>query len=56
MLPVAAKKRILLILCGRDQRHLDRLESVNGEGEIIQQAPMTPLACATLAALTPEHY
>lgn len=56
MRPAAAKKRILLVLCGRDQRHVDRLESVNDAGELIPQAPMTPLACATLAAMTPEHY
>ncbi|HYH95732.1 radical SAM protein [Hyalangium sp.] len=50
------KKRILLILCGRDQRYFDRWESVNDAGEIVYLAPMAPLACATIAGLTPDHY
>jgi len=52
----STKKRILLILCGRNQRHVGQREAVNDEGELVHLAPMTPLACATLAALTPEEY
>ncbi|WP_437549651.1 radical SAM protein [Sorangium sp. So ce367] len=53
---LSKKKRILLILCGMDERHVDRWEGVNSDGDLVACGPMTPLACATLAGLTPDHY
>ena len=50
------KKRILLVLCGRGQRHVEPREAVTDDGALTLLAPMTPLACATLAALTPDTY
>jgi radical SAM superfamily enzyme YgiQ (UPF0313 family) len=51
------KKRILLIQCGLDERYSEAVvDGFDLEGRLVQRAPVTPLGCATLAALTPDHY
>lgn len=50
-------KRILLIQCGPDARYESfRKLSFEPEQGIFTQAAVVPLPCATLAALTPDHY
>ncbi|RYZ36782.1 MAG: radical SAM protein [Myxococcaceae bacterium] len=51
------KPRILLVQCGPDRRHVDReTEDFDPERGLVKRATMTPLACATLAALTPDTF
>ncbi|WP_147447280.1 radical SAM protein [Corallococcus sp. CA054B] len=55
--PPAPKPRILLVQCGPDRRHVDReTEDFDPERGLVKRATMTPLACATLAALTPDAF
>ena len=57
MEPVNRKKRILLIHCGMDKRQVGaREECFDPEQGMVARAPITPLACVTLAALTPDTY
>ncbi len=51
------RPRILLVQCGPDRRHVDReTEDFDPERGLVKRATMTPLACATLAALTPDTF
>lgn len=52
-----AMRRILFIQCGPDARYESfRKLSFDPERGLTPQAAVMPLPCATLAALTPEHY
>ena len=51
------KKRILLIQCGFGRRQVVSAEPrVDAELGFVEDGPLTPLGCATIAALTPESY
>jgi len=53
----AKKKRILLIQCGFDRREMASAEPrVDAEFGFIDDGPIAPLGCATIAALTSDAY
>ena len=51
------KKRILLIQCGLDRRQMfPREPRIDAELGFLDDGPIAPLGCATVAALTPDTY